>query len=526
MKYVVDRKKDVYTILRELATVDSSDFEIFIPNHSLILENRLDLEFLQESLKKLGKSVLFSTDSPTGEELLNSLQGSASSIPASATLSKTDPNSLNEQSALSKPESPGTIDRIISKLAFFRFPSVSFHFPQIKLKPAFLLLPVLILLILSAMGYRYVKSQKAYVKLTVESGLLVKSFPVVVDADLNKDIDVKSSSLKGKQISQVFIEEVKGEATGQVLEGKKATGEVKIYNRTEEAKKLGKGTKLKYKDDDDELEFRLTEEVTVPAVSYEKPEDPGSPMVPGEKTAKVEALEIGPSYNIEEEKTLTLSDYKKSELVAKSAKKFGGGESKIVKTVSQDDIDKALTELKSALAEKSEEKLLESVPVGYKFIEGSTESALSETEVDAKVGEKTSEFTVKGSSTVKGLFYSQKNLEKLVLQLFTKFIPQSSELMGKDVVIEASPLGNTENSQVSSKKADLQVTAKAEILPLIDAEKLKEQLRGKSVEEVSKILGGIKEASAYEFEIKPVIPLFNKVPNDLDRIIVDIVRQE
>ncbi len=93
-------------------------------------------------------------------------------------------------------------------------------------------------------------------------------------------------------------------------------------------------------------------------------------------------------------------------------------------------------------------------------------------------------------------------------------------------MVEASPLGNAEKSQVSSKKADLQVTARAEILPVIDAKKLKEQLRGKSVEEVSKVLGSIKEASAYEFEIKPVIPFFNKVPNDLNRIIVDIVRQE
>lgn len=526
MKYVVDKKKDVYTILRELATTDSSDFEIFIPNHSLILENRLNLEFLQESLEKLGKSARFSTDSPTGEELLDSLQGSASAIPASTALSESDPNSLNEQLILSKENSSGVIDHIISKLAFFRFPSISFHFPKIRLRPVFLFFPLFAALVLFAIGFKYVKSQKAYVKLTVESGLLVKSFPVVVDSELPQDIDTKSSSLKGKQFSQVLIEEVKGEATGQVLEGKKATGEVKIYNRTEESKKLSKGTKLKYKDGDEELEFRLTEEITVPAVSYEKPEDPGSPMIPGEKTSKVEALDIGESYNIEEEKTLTFSDYKKSELVAKSIKKFTGGESKMVKIVSQDDINKALDELKAALTEKSEDKLPESAPAGYKFIEGSVESTYSEPEVDAKAGEKTSEFTVKGSSTVKGLFYSQKNLEKLALQLLTKFIPESSELIEKNIMVEASPLGNAEKSQVSSKKADLQVTARAEILPVIDAKKLKEQLRGKSVEEVSKVLGSIKEASAYEFEIKPVIPFFNKVPNDLNRIIVDIVRQE
>ncbi len=513
MEYIVDKRKDVYTILGELAVLGYFDFEVFIPNGALLLENRLNLEFLQESLEKLGKSVSFSTDSANGMEMLSSLSGEAVSELDSGVLG----GELKEESGQN---SVGAVAKITSALASFKFPKISLPSPKLGI------LPIIIgLLLLGGVVFgatRFINSQKAYVKLVVKSEPLARSITVLVDADLPKETDAKLKAFKGKQVSKSFSEEITKDSTGEKIEGEKASGEVLIYNRTESDIKLKKGTVLEF----DGFAFKLDEEVTVPAVSYEDPEDPASVMVPGEKSAKVVASDIGPDHNIEKGETLEFSDYKKTELVAKSSVDFKGGSSDTIKVVSQEDIDSALVEVKNALVQKTSENLADSVGSGYIYIDGSSSVAYANPEIGAKSGDEAPSVTVRQTANATGLSYSEKVLEKLILQLLEEFVPESFEPSGDKIEIKAASLGNSDETVVTSTKADLQVTAKTTVIPSIDIEDLKSKLAGKSITEASRILGGIRTLNTYEFKLQPNLPFSQKVPQDLDRIIIEVEEKD
>jgi len=68
----------------------------------------------------------------------------------------------------------------------------------------------------------------------------------------------------------------------------------------------------------------------------------------------------------------------------------------------------------------------------------------------------------------------------------------------------------------------MQITLKTFTVTAVDKEELKKTLAGKSVAEAEKVLGSIGSLSTYSIEIKPVIPLFNKVPKDLNRINLEV----
>jgi len=75
---------------------------------------------------------------------------------------------------------------------------------------------------------------------------------------------------------------------------------------------------------------------------------------------------------------------------------------------------------------------------------------------------------------------------------------------------------------VSSTEADIQVTVKTYVMPNVTEAGLKKDLAGKSAEDAQKVLGSIPNVDSYEFKVTPGIPFFQKVPKDLNRIIVTI----
>ncbi|HOM77868.1 MAG TPA: hypothetical protein PLT50_01535 [bacterium] len=512
MEYIVEERKDVYTILNDLAVLAYFDFEVFIPSGSLILENRLNLEFLKKNLEKLGKSVTFSTDSKNGQEIISQLANGESTEFDSL---------LAENSLIGATEVPsaGVFGKITNFFAFFKFPKISFP----RFHPKMGVIPLIIIFLFLGGGAfaftRVLNMHKAYVKLVIKSDPLARSFSVVVDANLTKDIDPEKKAIKGRQVSKTFDVEITKDATGEKLEGEKASGEVLIYNRTESEITLSKGTKLEF----DDLVYALTSDVTVPSVSYEDPEDPASVMVPGEKSADVTALEIGSKYNIKKGETMEFSNYKKTELVAKSSVDFTGGSSQTIKVVSEDDINSALTEARRELVEKSSQSLANSVEGDHKYIDGSSSVSYGEPEVSAKVGDEVSSFSVKQSATATGLSYSERLLEKLVLQLISTLVPESFEPSGEKIDIRATSLGNSDSTAVTSTSADIQVTAKTTVRPIINLEKLKEDLSGKSLPDATRILGQLPSVETYELNLVPNLPFLQKVPQNFDNIIIELV---
>jgi hypothetical protein len=213
-------------------------------------------------------------------------------------------------------------------------------------------------------------------------------------------------------------------------------------------------------------------------------------------------------------------------LVAESSENFEGGSSETIKTVSSEDINLALSKVKAVLAEKTLEGLSDSAETGYKFVDGTSSISYVNPEVGAKVDDEVASFVVKQSATVTGLSYSEKVLEKLIMALLVEYVPESFELSGETIEIGASSLGNSDETVATSSKADLQVTAKTSVLPIINVAELKSKLQDKTITEASRVLGEMRTLSTYEFRLEPNLPFSQKVPKDPERILIEIVEED
>ena len=516
MIYKAGKMEDVYTLLAELATIKRKDLKVFLPEGALILRNKLNLQFLVASLEKLGKSVKFETDDPNGAEIVAHINsesaGDYGEVYASEDITST-------KGIMSRVKSLFTgfagLKNMFSRPKLPSFKAVSF---QIN----FVLLGILTaaLIGLAFGATKYVSSQKAYIKIVAKAEPIARSITIRVDSE--KSTDAGQKILEGQDVSTTIIEDAEIETTGEEFEGDYATGEVTIYNRTEEEIDLDEGTELAYKDDDEDFVFKLSEEVTVPALTYEDPEDPASTMTPGEASVDVEASEFGDDYNIDEGETLEFDDYKKSELVAKSNDDFEGGTKETISIVAQEDIEKINEEVKTALEAQTDTALEDAIPSGYKIIQGSKATTLGEPEISHEVGEETDKITSRQIMTVSALTYSEKKLDQLIMQVVGEYVPDEYSLSGTKHSLSVEVLGETEDTVLSPTTADLQVTVKTAVVPDLNIDKLKQEIAGASVQEVQRTLGSMQSISTYEINLSPGIPFKSNIPSNPEKILIEI----
>ena len=91
---------------------------------------------------------------------------------------------------------------------------------------------------------------------------------------------------------------------------------------------------------------------------------------------------------------------------------------------------------------------------------------------------------------------------------------------------EINVLGNSVNSVVNSKEADIQITLRSIIIPDIKEDNVRESLSGKTEEEARKIIESLKNIEYYEMSISPRVPFFSKVPKNTDRINVELIKED
>ncbi len=516
MNYTVDKMKDVYTVLAELAVSEGSDIRVFIPEDALILQNRLNLEFLSENLDKLGKTVHFDSSDPAGKELIANFEGAVAA----------DYEGSYDTVEQEAPSSEGFLKKVFSV-----FPRIDLKFPKLtlpKFAPKFGIFIIIFLVLTGVGGFfgysRLNNSREARVRITIRSESLARSFPIRVDSSLTEDMDLEEESIIGRQVEYTYTAEEEGEATGERIEGDKAQGEILLYNRTEDAINLSSGTQLNY--DDEDLVYVLTEDVSVPAVEYEDPEDPASVMIPGEASAEAEAGDIGSEYNIDSDITLTVSGYRNSQLVAKTDGNFEGGSTRTITVVDEEDIERAIDAVTRNLTDRALEGLGSAVSSGSILIEGSGTVSLGDPDIDVEAGDEVESFVVSRSATAVGLSYSESLLEEIALKVLEEVVTEGYAIYGTDHRVSADVLGSSGDYVLSSSAADLQVTIKTSVVPEIDIEGLKERLAGESLDEAQRILGGMHNIRTYKIDFTFPLPIFRGMPENIENILIEIEEDE
>ena len=499
----VELHDDAVSILNKLKNINDTGIELVVPDGAVILENMVNLKLLKTWVEESGKTLHFLTNDQYGQVLLKNMEGVADT-------------SYEEAQYLTPP-----IKQRKVSLPKLQVPKIGF-----KPKPtSFAVLGAL--LIFGYVGLKILFGlPNANINIVVNSQPLTKSISIKVDTagTTNKEQKI----LTGETASINVDESMTTKTTGEKIIGEKATGKIKMYNKTDNEKEFKSGTEIIYDKDDNELKYELTDDVSVPARTYTPdPNDPnaGGTYQNGEAAADIQALEIGSKYNITKGSALAIDEQSISNFSANTEEDIDGGKEETLEAVAQEDLDKLQTDVTKIIQDKSLLELEKSLSPGQKIVNGSESTTFSTVDFDKEVGDEAEEVTLKQSATSTALVYNSRDLDELMDKVVQEFIPDGFILSTKERTVNVEVLGNTGTTELNTTKADIQVTLKTFVVPDITEENLMEQIKGKSVSETQKILGSIRNIKTYEFKLSPKIPIFGKVPTDENRIHITIERE-
>ncbi|MFC1625004.1 hypothetical protein ACFL15_01425 [Patescibacteria group bacterium] len=503
---------NVVTTLQKIRGINDSGIDLIIPDGAVLFENILNLKLIEKYGEERDISIQMTTDSDIGNNLLSMLNGKGSGEAFTSSLPSEEESLATQIETLETESSSPTSKRKIM------FPKISL--PKISLKQNGVVLAAIPALFILGYILAGIKLPRANIKINVHSQPLTRSITIKVKA--NTETSSEQKILKGQTLSVSMDGFKEIDTTGEKLVGENAQGEITVYNKTDTELELEEGEELSYKGKSTDLVYYLKDTITVPARAPEDPLDPASPLLPGEVTVEIVASDIGESYNIDEGSNLEFEEYKKSEIEGKSKEDIDGGKSEIVKIVSEEDKTNLSDQLISETTSAAEKDIKKQASSKQNMIEGSTQSSVTNESFSHEVEDETDKLSVTQSVYAEGLVYSKEELDNLLDGMVEDLIPEGFVLSEKDREVSVEVLGNSTNSILSSTEADLQVTLKAQVVPNIKEESLKEDLQGKGTKDVEKILGSVKNVKSYEFKLSPIIPFFRKIPKNTQRININI----
>ncbi len=489
---------DVVSTINKIKNINDDGIDLIIPEGSVLFENILNLKLIEQQAEKYGVSVQFTTKDEAGNTLISALEGSVETTFESG-----------EEKNTTETTYPNQTKRVV---ALPKLPRINLGNKTGIIIGAVVVATILLFMFLSA------KSIKANVEIILANLPLTRSIPVKVKLDT--PTNPSNNLLKGTSVETTIQGSMEADTTGTKLVGEKSGGKVKLFNKTDESITLDKGTLLTYKSSGSEYKFSIDDDMTIDAQVAGSSADSN---VYGEASITVTATDIGSSYNIDKNKTLEVAKYKSTKLAAKSTETFKGGKSSTVKVVSLDDQKNLSQKLMAQNVQGAEIALRARLKSPLKLISGATKAMVAKETYNYKVDDKTDKLSLDQTITASGLAYSDTELNSLMNKVIDKYIPSGYYLSKNDWSESVAVLGNSTNSVLSVTESDLQVSVKTSVVPSINQDEIKKQLAGKTIGDAQKYLGGIRNIKNYKLNVRPAIPFFRKVPNDITRI--DLVIQ-
>lgn len=505
-KIDVQIHENVIDIYSKIKNLDDTGIELVISEGSILFDNSINIKLLKKLAQKDGKVLSFTTLDKHGSNIINIA----------------DENFSFDTTPYIKYEPKKSL---INKITDFgiNIQTPKFKFKSIKnLKLGFFIIVILIISIPILGYYTLNKFHKADIKIFIQSQVLSRSITVKVIKDEPNNFD--KNVLKAVEVQKSLSNGLSIDVTGKLIEGKKAKGKLIIYNKTIEEKSFKQGETLIYEKNDKKYKFKLLDNNVVPS-RIESDIDPSEPIIPGEKEVEIEALEIGEEYNILDNEILEFDDYKSSDFMAKTSTKIEGGLTEIKSVVSQEDLDNLLLEVTKINNNKILSELENSSTNETKYIKGSHIIKVLENKFSHKLNEETNELKLDQSVTATGIAYNQTDLENLITNNIKSLVPNDFEISDQDKELNVEVLGNSISDNLLSVQSDVQVTVRLFIIPKIDTEKLKQDIKGLNLQDGEKIINDINNIKTYQIVTFPNMNLFKKFPKNLSKINVQIERE-
>lgn len=296
-------------------------------------------------------------------------------------------------------------------------------------------------------------------------------------------------------------------ATGQKILGDKASGVVTILNATGEVKVIAKGTVLTCTSGScSGLTYITQNDANIGPFSSVN----GIPIIAGD---------IGTNYNLTTTNIkFKVGNYSINDVFASNIQAFSGGTAKqILKVVSADDLKnleaKALEEIKGVLLNK-----IRNDPANQtKYIISDSSFIAEKVSVDSDPVDKETEnvnLTLRAKGTVDAFDKSQ--IQPVVDEVKSSLAPEGYYIDDKFVN------SSSEVVATSPGKISIKVQVNATVRPTIDNDKIKADLKDKSLSEASKYLDNIPHIEGHSETYSPnMMPEWlRRVPSDPNKLII------
>jgi hypothetical protein len=351
-----------------------------------------------------------------------------------------------------------------------------------------LIIPIILILLVGVYMYFQKAKVTVFVDLkTVENNTMVTADPKATTVDEGAKV------IPGEVVSAEVTGSDKGQASGKKQIGDPAKGKVIIYNATDKALVVDKGTTLT---NDKGLKFSLDGSVQIASKS-------ASAADPPTKSSLVDAtaVVIGPDSNIPAGGDLSVGGFSKSDVVAKVDTAFTGGVSKDVMVVTADDQNKLLAQVLSDLKKKAKDELQAKMTGDTKVLEEALTDQILKKTYSKNVGDQASEFTLNLIVKLTGTSYKDSDLKSIVSKLVQVDVPNGYDL----------DLSQTETqADVSKAEKDgrliFSAKFKAKLMPKFDLEQLKKDIAFKSPTQASDRLKQIENVIGSQIEFSPDLP--------------------
>lgn len=344
------------------------------------------------------------------------------------------------------------------------------------------------LAILAVLLLGYLFLLKATVKVFVEPRILERDTQVVADPSA-KSVNEETKTIPGQRVELEVSGSGKGETTGRKQVGDPAKGTVLIINNTDKGIDFPKGTILAANG----LKFKMD---TGASVSATLADDTSKKTI----TANVTAVDIGADSNLPSGASLTITSYSSSQVAAKAQGNFSGGTSKEVAVVSDADQKKLLASVASGLRTEARDKLQAKYP-DKKILEEALSEEIVRKTYSKNVNDQATDFSLNLVIKYKGTAFDDKDLRSIVSKLVSTNVPADFEL----------DLAETETQADVSKlekdgKLVFLARFKAKLLPKLDTQKIKQQIRGKTPSQAAEVLRGYENVLGSEISTQPNLP--------------------
>ena len=311
-----------------------------------------------------------------------------------------------------------------------------------------------------------------------------------------------SSSFSDKTLKiSTTTESINGEesqeTTGKLETGKKAAGEVTIFNKTEDSKTLIKGLTIVSSNG---LEFTTNDDIKIASTSS------FSTSFSSQK-AKVTASLFGKEYNIPSGTNFTVKGASTSDLFAKNDTAFSGGTKEEVQVVSVKDLQTLSDTVTQRLFAKAKSQASSKLSSDDALIPVMLSSEFKAKDFDKKENDKSTSIKLKATITYILGVYKKEEFNKFISSSKDFNIPKGFKFSDKESEISVSDIKQNKNDRSSTLSV---VSAKfsfnAIYKPAIDGKTIAKLAAGKgkkSAREKIKSISGVSDV---------VIKLLNKLP--------------